>query len=113
MPYLSFVEGVPAVANLQVVKPVTVYEINKNNWQKIEKENPELRELFKTMTINTMYKFIYYIYDLHCYENKERLELAYKRMPYLKDVKDDEIGEYIGTNRTTINRIKNIIKKQK
>ena len=107
-PYKSFFENVPSIIGIEVIRKSKMCVISKPNLEKIKKQEPELNELILKITIETMYKFIYYIYDFSCYETKDRYKFALERMPLIKELTDEEVAEYLGTNRVTINRIRNI-----
>jgi hypothetical protein len=84
-----------------------LYVVNKKNWNKLKKLEPSLNELIFETTLDSMYYIIDYAYNSICLDNTKRYDMALKRMPYLINVSDDDMADYLGTTRTSINKIKN------
>jgi hypothetical protein len=79
----------------------------------MKKRDPKLNDLISESTMSALYYFMEYICENNCYDTATRYELTLKRMPFLKNVSDETIAEYLGCNRTTINLIKNSKKNKK
>jgi len=106
IPHRSFVEDLSLRLNLQVIRDAELSVVSKNNWKILQAKEPRLTELFNLIALDTMDKFVVYAHDL-CYNNSRRYKLAMERMPYLKNINDEEIADYLITSREIVNKIKN------
>ena len=107
VPYKSFYENTPSITGIQTLTKSILYSIDKENWIKIKKQEPELNEFLLQETINILYKIIYAQSDKSYYGKSECYNLLLERQPYLKNISDEEIGLFIGSDRSYINKIKN------
>ena len=61
IPYNSFVQNLPTIMNVQVIRNAEIFIISKNNWEIIEKQEPILNELLLKISIQQLHEIYDYI----------------------------------------------------
>ena len=106
IPYNSFFKNLPTLINLQAIRNAEVFIISKKNWKIIKKQEPKLNKLLLKTSILQLHQIYEYIVNTITHSAIRRYDDALKKYPYLKELTDKEIAQYIGVSRGTLNRAK-------
>ena len=106
LPYRGFPVKSLTMFNLQTIANTIVHTISADNWEKLRKKEPMLdviigKDSLRTSSKSVKKSLIYSYPDAQtCYEK------ALEFYPCLNNLSDTLVGQFIGYDRTTINRVK-------
>jgi CRP-like cAMP-binding protein len=104
----SFINNQPGLFTIESIEPSIIYSINKNNFHKILRSDPEIKNAFQGFVFQRFRNYTQLFLSRIKDTPKERYEDLIKNHPeIIKRVPQHYIASYLGITPVSLSRIRN------